>query len=415
MSRTAKKTRRIFPRKPIERLATGERVCYTAGMGNTVFFVNCADYGCALSASLDRLFDLTGWFTPHELSGKRVLVKPNLLTDRLPEQAVTTHPELVRLIIRRLKSAGARVTVGDSPASTANLTQVWERSGIGAVCREEDVPLIAFEQAGAQAFELDGFDFSVARPVLEADLIVNLPKVKSHSLTVLTAAVKNIYGTVPGYSKTTLHRLYPKPETFGRLIRTLWQVIPDSVTIADAIVGMEGQGPANGRPVKLGFLAAAQNPFSLDRALCDTLHIDPRRVPYLTGEESAKHAVPALAGDPVSVASFEIPLGAHLLRLLPEWLVHRAGRLVWVRPAFSPERCVRCGLCLKACPAHALALRPGALCPTVDPLRCISCSCCHEICPHGAIQMTQSRILRMLHVFKGLDEHSAHKKQTIPH
>jgi uncharacterized protein (DUF362 family)/Pyruvate/2-oxoacid:ferredoxin oxidoreductase delta subunit len=370
-------------------------------MKNEVFVAACEDYGEALPRAVDRLLEMTGWLEGAGLSGLRVLVKPNLLTDRAPDQAVTTHPALVRQVVRRLKQAGARVAVGDSPASTANLGRVWERSGIGAVCAEEGVPLLSLEQAGARTFERDGFSFSVARPVLEADRVVNLPKVKSHSLTVLTAAVKNIYGAVPGYAKTALHRQYPKPETFGRLIKTLWQVIPPVWNLADAVVGMEGQGPANGRPVRLGFLAAAEDPFALDRALCAILRIDSRRVPYLADDENA--APPAVTGDRVTVEAFDIPSGAHLLRLLPDWLVRRAGRIVWVRPAFSAAACVRCGLCVKACPVQALALPDGAPAPILDSRRCISCSCCHEICPRDAIRMTQSRVLRALKVFKGID------------
>ncbi len=372
-------------------------------MPNNVFFVKCGDYGPALAEALDRLLALTGWLKGCELSGKRVLLKPNLLTDRTPEQAVTTHPELVRHVIRRFKAAGAHVTVGDSPASTANLQRVLERTCIGAVCAEENAPFISFEQAGVQAFERGGFSFSVARPILDADLIVNLPKIKSHSFTALTAAVKNMYGAVPGYSKTTLHRLHPKPGTFGRLIKTLWQVIPPTWSIADGVVGMEGQGPANGRPVKLGFLAAAADPFALDRALCDLLHIDVHRVPYLTAQDSAEQTPPVVSGDRVTVRSFEIPSGAHLLRLLPDWLVRRAGSIVWVRPAFSSMACVRCGLCVKACPVHALSLPLDAPCPELDRPRCISCSCCHEVCPKDAIRMTQSGVLRLLKVFKGID------------
>lgn len=384
-------------------LASSGRVCYTEKMKNEVFFTRCVDYGPALAEALDRLLALTGWLDTVSLAGKRVLLKPNLLTDRTPDQAVTTHPELVRLVIRRFKAAGAQVTVGDSPASTANLRQVWQTTGMAAVCAEENVPLISFEQAGVKAFEVGGVAFSVARPVLEADLIINLPKVKSHSLTLLTAAVKNIYGAIPGYSKTTLHRLHPKPESFGRLIKTLWQVIPPTWTIADAIVGMEGQGPANGRPVRLGFLAAAENPFALDRALCGVLHIDVRRVPYLAAQAAPEQTQPVVSGDTVAVPSFEIPSGAHLLELLPDWLVKRASRIVWVRPAFSDAACVGCGKCEQACPVHAVALSPATHRPMLDQALCISCSCCHEVCPKDAIRMTQSRILRLLNVFKGID------------
>jgi uncharacterized protein (DUF362 family)/Pyruvate/2-oxoacid:ferredoxin oxidoreductase delta subunit len=373
-------------------------------MTNEVVFVRCGDYGPALAEAIGRVFTLTGWLADGALNGKNVLLKPNLLTDRTPELAVTTHPELVRHVIRRLKAAGARITVGDSPASTANLRTVWQTTGLAAVCAEEDVPLISLEQAGVRSFEIDGYAFSVAVPVLEADLIVNLPKVKSHSLTLLTAAVKNIYGAVPGYSKTTLHRLHPKPDDFGRLIKTIWQVIPPTWTIADAVVGMEGQGPANGRPVNLGFLAAAADPFALDRALCEVLHIDVSRVPYLAAQKAdVGTSSYRLAGDTVSVAAFEVPSGAHLLQLLPDWLVKGAGRIVWVRPAFSPATCVGCGKCERACPVHALSLSPVTRHPVLAPSRCISCGCCHEVCPCDAIRMTQSRLLRLLKVFKGID------------
>ena len=367
-------------------------------MINEVVFVRCNDYGPALGEALQRIFALTGWLENGAANGKKVLLKPNLLTDRTPEQAVTTHPELVRHVIRLLKSAGASVTVGDSPASTANLRNVWQKTGMEAVCAEEGVPLISFEQAGVRSFEIDGFAFSVAVPVLEADLIINLPKVKSHSLTMLTAAVKNIFGAVPGYSKTTLHRLHPKPDVFGRLIKTIWQVIPPTWTIADGVVGMEGQGPANGRPIALGFLAAAADPFALDLALCDVLHIDARRVPYLTAPTPY-----TVAGDRVSVPSFEVPSGAHLLKLLPDWLVRNASRVVWVRPAFSSEACIGCGQCERACPARAITMSPHTRKPLLNPALCISCSCCHEVCPKDAIRMTQSGLLRLMKVFKGID------------
>jgi len=373
-------------------------------MPTDVFFARCADYGPALAEAVDRVFAHAGWGGQRPVAGKRVLLKPNLLTERKPEQAVTTHPEVVRHVIRRFKAAGAQVSVGDSPASTANLHNVWQASGLAAVCAEEQVPLISFEQAGVRSFERDGFAFSVAAPVLAADLVVNLPKVKSHSLTMLTAAVKNIYGSVPGYAKTTLHRLHPKPEIFGRLVRTLWQVVPPSWTLADAVVGMEGQGPANGRPIALEFLAASDNPFALDRALCDVLHIDVRRVPYLACSEADAEAESyARTGDPVAVGAFEVPSGAHLLKLVPDWLVRRAGALVWVRPAFSAETCVGCGKCANACPAHAIAMSGEPKRPALDRRRCISCSCCHEVCPVGAIRMTQSTLLRMMKVFKGID------------
>ena len=364
-----------------------------------VWFTRCADYGAAASSALDRLLAESGLLAADAVRGKRVLVKPNLLTDRTPDEAVTTHPDVLRPVLRHLKAAGADVSVGDSPASTANLRSVLAKSGLGAVCDEEGVPFVSFEGGGVQNFTEDGFSFSLARSVVEADLVVNLPKVKSHSLTKLTAAVKNLYGAVPGYSKTTLHRLYPKPAVFGRLLNAIWKVLPPSVSIADGIVGMEGQGPANGRPIRLGFLAASADPFALDGALCRVLHINPDSVPYLKGEASAR--APDVRGDAIDVPKFATPLGAHLLALVPAWFARLAAGLLWVRPAFDAAHCVACGQCVRACPAQALALE-GRSIPQLNKKTCIGCACCHEVCPKGAIRMKPSAILRLSHAFKDL-------------
>ena len=371
--------------------------------GNTVWVVRCADYAKSIGQAFARLLGESALLSPQAVAGRHVLVKPNLLTDRTPEQAVTTHPELLRLVIRHLKSAGARVSVGDSPASAANIRAVLATTGVGAVCEDEGVPFVSFEREGVRAYAVDGFEFALAGPVAKADLVVSLPKVKSHSLTKLTAAVKNLYGAVPGYSKTTLHRLHPRPDDFGRLLQAIWRVLPPTVSIADAVVGMEGQGPANGRPVPLGFLAASADPFALDVALCGILHINPTSVPYLKGE-TARHA-PALSGDKVEVASFEVPVGSHLLGLVPACLMRWAACLLWVRPMIDASLCANCGRCVKACPMDSLA-RPGAPgrgIPVLKRRTCVGCACCHEVCPHGAIRMTQSPILRLVHAFRDLE------------
>ncbi len=371
-------------------------------MKNKVYVAQCRDYGAGVTLAVDTIWQEAGWPGVGELVGKRVLVKPNMLTDRTPEQAVTTHPRLLQEVLRRLKSTGAQVTVGDSPASIANLQCVWRSSGIGEVCSQEGVPLVALEQEGAQNFDIDGFNFSIAKPVLEADLIINLPKVKSHSLTMLTAAVKNIYGTIPGYSKTMLHRRYHKPAQFGALIKTLWKVMPPSLHLADGVIGMEGQGPANGKPIELGFIAAAHDPFVLDRALCQMLRIKAQRVPYLAAQCESEREVPEIVGAQVRIDSFAVPSGGYLLGFVPQWMVGLASGVVWVRPKFDSAACKRCHLCVKACPVHALSLPTNLPAPKLQKGVCISCSCCHEVCPHNAIEMTQSPLLRALKVFKGM-------------
>ena len=369
---------------------------------NEVLMVKCDDYGNVLESAVERVFTEAEWLSEKELSGKKVLIKPNMLTDRTPEQAVTTHPEFLRQVIRHLRKCGADITVGDSPASAVNLKAVWEKTGLEQVCREENVKLISFEKAGTEILERNGYKISIAKPALEADLILNLPKVKSHSLTVLTAAVKNLYGVIPGYTKTELHRNHPKINDFGVLVKTIHDCLPPVWSIADGVVGMEGQGPANGTPIKLGFIAAAQNPFALDIAICKTLGILPEQVPYLTARGIEKNQ-PLVKGDIVSIKNFKVPAGAHLMSRVPAWLIKAAMGLVWVRPVFSKEKCIKCGLCVKACPVEALTFNKDLKAPRLDKKICITCSCCHEVCPEDAIHMRQSPLLKMVGAFKGLD------------
>lgn len=362
-----------------------------------VAFARCNGYDPdMLAAALDRLLAPLGGMSAFVSSGCRVLVKPNLLTDRPPEAAVTTHPELVRQVIRRLKGAGAVVVVADSPAFVTRVEQVWRVTGMQAVCAEEGVPLLCMEAAPLTTLSRDGYTFAVSNLALHADLIVNLPKVKSHSLTVLTAAVKNFYGVIPGHLKTELHKTHARTARFGGLVRAICRAMPASLTIADGVLAMEGDGPSSGTPVPLNFLAASTDPFALDLALCDVLRIDPGQVPYLAGLSHAPdYTARVRYGECPDVAHFRLPRNASrlMLNLLPEWLVRRVGTLIWFRPAFG-SACVRCGKCVTACPVRAIALRVGGL-PELNGPACIGCCCCHEVCPAHAITIQPSPLVRL--------------------
>lgn len=373
----------------------------TDGPAATVALRACADYREeTVSAALDGvLAPLTGLdrLAPR---GARVLVKPNLLSDHAPDEAVTTHPEVVRGMIRRLRSAGFDVAVADSPASAVTLERVWERTGFAAMCAEEKTPLLNLEKSGSRSFRVDGFAFNLARPIVEAAAVVNMPKVKTHTLTTLTCGVKNLYGAVPGYAKAGLHKRHPGPRSFGRLLRAIHAAVAPSLTVADGVVGMAGEGPANGTPVSLGFLAASADAEALDRALCELLGLPPRAVPYLATEPPG--ATAWVGDDPGGLrpAAFRKPRTLKA-RLIPERLARAFAPWVWVRPRFG-DACVRCGRCVAACPTEALALETEASAPRLSPGACIGCCCCHEICPAKAVTMRQSPLLRAWGVFKGL-------------
>jgi uncharacterized protein (DUF362 family)/Pyruvate/2-oxoacid:ferredoxin oxidoreductase delta subunit len=372
----------------------------------TVALAKCSSYTVGLEAAVRGLLAPLGGIAAFVKPGQKVLLKPNLLTARTPEQAVTTHPEVVRVLIRLVRERGAIPCVADSPNNVVKLPRVWEKTGFAAMCAEEDVPLLNLERAGSTRFTVNGLTFSVAQPVLDADAVINVPKVKTHVLTTLTGAVKNLYGTIPGFQKTALHKDNPTVEAFGRLLAALYSKVRPVLSVADGIVGMQGDGPSAGQPVALGLLAASGDSVALDSTLCRILRIDPRSVPYFPplreaglGEtDPVRIRVVGSSVEELTPPVFRVP-GTLLSRLIPGRLVRWLGPWIWYRPEFS-ERCVSCGLCVQACPCTALSLIAGSR-PSLNPDRCIGCCCCHEVCPEQAVRMRQSPLITFLRAGKG--------------
>lgn len=364
-----------------------------------VAIVQCASYGVPLQNAVNSLFEQTGPVERLIKPGKRVFIKPNLLTDRTPQQAVTTHPEVIRAIVKTVKEAGAIPIVGDSPSSATKIARVWDKTGILQVCKEENVELINLEKAGSRRFEKNGISFSISQPVLDADMIINVPKLKTHVLTILTAAVKNMYGCVPGYQKAILHKEFPTPTEFGRLMVEVFRAVPPSLNILDAITGMEGDGPSAGSPINLNFLAASDNALALDLTVCRILKIDTRAVPYLkimlkeNPHSFENIEITGASIEDVSPQNFRVPSTVRG-RLIPGWLVKILGPYLWIRPEITQD-CIGCKRCVEACPVKALSINKENK-AVLNPDLCIECCCCHETCPQNAIRMQQSPFLAFL-------------------
>jgi uncharacterized protein (DUF362 family)/ferredoxin len=369
-------------------------------MPATVSVLRHASYD-GVEAAVRRLLEPLGGIGAFVKPGQTVLLKPNLLTEVAPEKAVTTHPDVVRALIRLVKAVGAAPVVADSPANVAELDRIWTTCGVRALCAEEGVPLLNLEQAGSRRVERLGVVFNLAEPVAAADVVINVPKVKTHSFTLLTAGVKNLYGCVPGFQKTALHKRHPRPQDFARVIAAVYATVRPALTVADGILALEGDGPSSGgRPRALGVLAASADAVALDVHLCRLIGLHWENVPYLPvlrengiGEtDTTRIRVEGPALDAPLLPDYRRP-GTHISAGIPLWLIRPLQPLVWTRPRFT-ERCIQCGRCIRQCPAEALTEGSDKR-PVLAPERCIACCCCHEICPADAIVMQSSPLLRV--------------------
>lgn len=251
----------------------------------------------ALRADYARLLEPLGGLGAFVEAGQRVLVKPNLLTAAPPEDAVTTHPELVRIVVTDLLALGAEVVVGDSPAF-GSAPGVGRAAGIAAVCQELGVPLVNLSQA-MRAENPGGKVFShltVSRVALkEVDRIINLPKLKGHQQAYFTCAAKNMFGCVPGKRKAWWHMKAGAYENFfGLMLVETLRLLAPCLTIVDGVVAMQGNGPRNGTPYPLGVLLAGPDALAVDRVAVDLIGYDPARVRTLSAWQELDGELPGL-------------------------------------------------------------------------------------------------------------------------
>jgi len=366
-----------------------------------ISLVKCSTYNQSeVDAAVKKAVDLLGGMSVFVKPGNKVLLKPNLLSAKTPDQAITTHPAVVEAVIILVKEAGGIPMVGDSPAGAfKSLEEFWNTTGMLEVCRRHSVELISFEKSGVQQKECNGKKYHLARPVLDADVIINLPKLKTHSLTLMTGAVKNMYGVIPGLKKSMYHKQAPKPWDFSKLVVDIYALAKPHLTIVDAVVGMEGLGPSAGSPRNLCFVMAGQDGVALDSYAAHLLGKKPLEIPTTKIAWQQKVGIADLKqievlGDQISpLKDFKWPPN-WFYSLIPNFLAKYAARLFWVRPAIDPKLCINCGYCVESCPVSALA-SVGAV-PEFNYKLCINCLCCSEVCPRHAVYQKRSPLARLL-------------------
>ena len=372
-------------------------------MDTRVSIVRCSDYSNAKDAIRESL-NLIGGLEKIIAPGNRVLLKPNVLAIRPPEDAVTTHPAVVAAMCELVSEAGGIPIIGDGsgivkPGSTTT-SQAFKASGIENAASGCGAELINFETSGFVEVDVPGArQFSrlhISRAVLEADVIISLPKLKTHELTLYTGAVKNFFGTVPQKNRKQAHFLEDRGR-FGEAVVDIYSVVKPQLAVMDGVVGMEGNGPANGTPVFAGVIMASYDCVALDIVASELIGIDPLKVPTnkaaLSRGFGTEH--PEITGVPLDEVKvrFKRPEGG-ITAFVPSFLMGVLRRQLTVKPIINTSSCALCKACVLNCSAHAIEEAGSAL--KINEEKCIQCYCCRELCPNGAVEIKKSLLLKLI-------------------
>ena len=356
-----------------------------------------------VETAVRRAVDLVGGMSSFVRPGQKVLLKPNMLSAHEPERCITTHPAVVEAVGRMVIEAGGEPFIADSPALD-RFSRVARKSGLAETAERLGIDIFELDRPTRTAVPGEAVfkSIEVAAAALVADVVINLPKAKTHSQMVMTLGVKNLFGTVVAQRKAEWHYMagVDRP-TFASLLLDLYRTVNPALTVLDAVWGMEGRGPANGRPRQLNLIAASADALALDLAACRLWGAPWKKLP-LYRAAAARGLIPpggpdiALVGDPpesLRVDNFDFP---KLEAVGPggRYFGAFSRRYLVSKPTQEPEACAACQKCVTICPADALELRDRTL--SFDYDRCIRCYCCQEVCPEDAIGFRRGWLVRLL-------------------
>lgn len=338
--------------------------------------------------AVDRAFELF----PIEIKNKKVLLKPNVLRESRAEEGIVTNPAVLRAVVEKVEELSpASIIVGDNPGlhSYGANEAGFRQTGL------MDASKGYYQNIGTDSFSMD-FNpefmagISISKAIMEADVLISLPKFKTHGLTVLTGAIKNSYGFLPGAQKAKLHRAAGNPQRFHELIVDVFAIrIPD-LFIMDAVVGMEGNGPASPDLRDIGLVLASDNAVAMDAVVAAMMGCDPSKLRFLQKAKEKGFGDYDLTkieiiGELKRFTDYKIPpLGGEAIfnnQAVQEIMRNRSLVLPWV----NAESCTGCGTCVAQCPVSALEMKGDV--PDVNPEKCITCFCCQEMCPEKAIAL----------------------------
>ena len=352
---------------------------------------------------------------PGIFAGKRVVIKPNLLSATAPEKSVVTHPEFFRAALRMVRDHGGTPVLCESPGFQP-LSKVMKKAGYDRIVEEQGCE-VADPRATALLF-WDGpcrfKRFEISSAVFDADIILNLPKFKTHGLMYITGAVKNLFGLIYGLNKSQWHLKAQSKEEFSDFLLDYYSALLKGfekpkvfIHLMDAVMGMEGEGPGvTGTPRKIGAILAGQDAVSVDAVATRVVGLPVKKVLTVTlGERrglgtGAFERIELLGAglDAFQIPDY-VPNKASGGNPMGHWPLNtRAFKdLLVEKPVPSRARCTLCYQCKAICPGKAIAESKGESgVPRYDYDKCIRCYCCMEICPEAAIGLKRGKLQWLL-------------------
>ena len=383
-------------------------------MENKVYIVRSKDYD-DVEDKLGVLIDLMGGMGRFAKQGEKIVLKVNLLREARPEEAVSTHPAVVAAVGRLARETGAVPVIADSPGggyryTRKTLDKIYHTNRMHQAANQAGIS-VNWDTSSRPVSYAEGVltkHFDIITPVYEADAVFNLCKMKTHLFTVMTGAIKNIFGVIPGLSKTGYHAKLHDMQRFTGMLLDLSQYVSPRLTIMDAVLAMEGDGPGTGDPRSVGLLIGSENPLALDVVATEIMGLKRTENPVIM--EAERRAL-----EPNRLEDIEV-IGADLADVkVPDFKRTRVSagnlgldRMPWyqrlleplfkdaftVRPRVLWERCIACGTCIEGCPMEAISfVNERAF---IEDDKCIRCYCCHEICPEEAIGLHSSWLYQLI-------------------
>lgn len=375
-----------------------------------VSFYACESYEnrAAIRRALTGIIEDAGGFEALFAKGKKTVIKPNLVMRKPPEAGATTHPALIEELILILKKYTDDITLAECPGGLGSelmLENIYRGTGIAAVCERQGVPIARDRSAVLHSFSggIAVKTLELLRVMDDAEVFINVGKLKSHALTTFTGCAKNLYGAIPGLTKVEYHARFSEVDRFSDLILDINRTLTPTLSILDAVVGMEGNGPTGGRARHIGGIVGSVNAYAADVLGAALIGVRQEEAPILCAAK--RHGfLPEdihFCGDdytPYIRRDFLLADAQRfsILRQMPHLFGGRFKRFLEPRPVIS-KRCVGCGDCVRYCPKKAIELsdRGAKARAVIDEKRCIRCYCCQELCPQKAVDTKKNPLLKL--------------------